>query len=50
MPHLTVTNPQTQCTHKIHYTVHGDSSSHHKILFVMGLLTDGQAWKYQTVC
>lgn len=47
MPHLTITNPESECHHRIHYEVRGNDEAEHKVLFIMGLLTDGQAWQYQ---
>lgn len=47
MPHFTITNPVSGGSHDISYTTLGDSHSANKIIFVMGLLTDGAAWKYQ---
>lgn len=32
---------------ELHYDLHGDIASPHKVLFIMGLLTDGAAWEHQ---
>lgn len=47
MPHVTITNPESKCHHRLHYEVRGPSDAEHKVLFIMGLLTDGHAWQYQ---
>ena len=47
MPHLAITNVDSHCVHHISYDIRGPDTAEHKILFIMGLLTDGQAWDFQ---
>lgn len=48
MPHLTIGDPSVSGgSHLINYETRGSPSASEKIIFIMGLLTDGQAWNYQ---
>ncbi|CAF3744952.1 unnamed protein product [Rotaria sp. Silwood1] len=44
MPYVTL--PVSHQSVKLYYDVHGSGPV--KVLFIMGLRTEGQAWKYQT--